>query len=512
MAAPDDLFGGADDAAHDAGHAGGHPPKFAKQALTFDDVLLVPAESSVLPAEVSTATRLTPRIELAIPIVSAAMDTVTESRLAIAIARAGGIGIVHRNLSIDDQVAEVDKVKRSQSGMIVDPVTLRAEALVTDALGVMERYHISGVPITDAEGRLVGLLTNRDLRFIEDIDQPIANVMRRPPLVTAPLGTTLEQAKDILWKNRIEKLPIVDDQGFLKGLITVKDIKKQAEHPHSTQDASGRLRVGAAVGVGPDALERAERLVDAGVDVLVVDTAHGHSHAVLDAVKRIKGAFEIEVIAGNVATGEAVDALAGAGADAVKLGVGPGSICTTRVVAGVGVPQLTAIHDGAVAAARHGITVVADGGIQYSGDIAKAIAAGAHSVMIGSLLAGVDESPGDVVLHQGERFKEYRGMGSMGAMKGRSFSKDRYFQGEIVDSDKLVPEGIEGRVAYKGPVTNVVFQLVGGLRTAMGYCGTPTIADMRAHARFVRISNAGLRESHPHDITITKEAPNYGRW
>jgi IMP dehydrogenase len=509
MAASDGPLGGPDDVAHAGDDL---PPKFAKQGLTFDDVLLVPAESSVLPAEVSTAARLTPQIELAIPIVAAAMDTVTESRLAIAIARAGGIGIVHRNLSVDDQVAEVDKVKRNQSGMIVDPVTLPAEALVTDALAVMERYHISGVPITDGEGRLVGLLTNRDLRFIEEVDQPIAKVMRRPPLVTAPLGTTLEQAKDILWQNRIEKLPIVDDQGFLKGLITVKDIKKQVQHPHSTQDDQGRLRVGAAVGVGPDALERAERLVDAGVDVLVVDTAHGHSIAVLDVVKQIKGAFEVEVIAGNVATGGAVDALAGAGADAVKIGVGPGSICTTRVVAGVGVPQLTAIYDAAVAAERHGVTVIADGGIQYSGDIAKAVASGADAVMIGSLLAGVDESPGEVVLHQGERYKEYRGMGSMGAMKGRSYSKDRYFQGEIVDADKLVPEGIEGRVAYKGPVANVLFQLVGGLRTAMGYCGTPTVADMKQHARLVRITNAGLRESHPHDVTITKEAPNYGSW
>ncbi len=508
MAASDGPF------PEDSPAAGGgpYPEKFAKQGLTFDDVVLVPAESAVLPSEVSTATRLTPRIDLSIPVVSAAMDTVTESRLAIAIARAGGLGVVHRNLSIDDQVAEVDKVKRNQSGMIVDPVTLRAEALVTDALAVMERYHISGVPITDGEGHLVGLLTNRDLRFIENVDQPIANVMRRPPLVTAPLGTTLEQAKEILWQHRIEKLPIVDDDGFLKGLITVKDIKKQAEHPHSTQDEQGRLRVGAAVGVGPDALDRAERLVAAGVDVLVVDTSHGHSLAVLDAVKQIKGAFEVEVIAGNVATGEAVDALAGVGADGVKIGVGPGSICTTRVVAGVGVPQLTAVYDGAVAAARHGITVVADGGIQYSGDIAKAVAAGADSVMIGSLLAGVDESPGDVVLHQGERFKEYRGMGSMGAMKGRSYSKDRYFQGEVVDSGKLVPEGIEGRVAYKGPVSNVIYQLVGGLRTAMGYCGAGTVADMQAHARFVRITNAGLRESHPHDITITKEAPNYGSW
>jgi IMP dehydrogenase len=358
----------------------------------------------------------------------------------------------------------------------------------------------------------VGLLTNRDLRFIDVVDQPIANVMRRPPLVTAPLGTTLEQAKDILWQHRIEKLPIVDDAGMLRGLITVKDIKKQTDHPLATQDEKGRLRVGAAVGVGPDALERAERLVDAGVDLLVVDTAHGHSLAVIDVVKQVKGAFEVEVIAGNVATAEAVDALADVGADAVKLGVGPGSICTTRVVAGVGVPQLTAIHDGAEAAARRGVTLVADGGIQYSGDIAKALAAGADAVMLGSLLAGVDESPGEVVLHQGERYKEYRGMGSMGAMKARSFSKDRYFQGDVVDTDKLVPEGIEGRVAYKGPVSNVIHQLMGGLRAAMGYTGSATVADLQAHARFVRITNAGLRESHPHDITITKEAPNYGSW
>jgi len=334
--------------------------------------------------------------------------------------------------------------------------------------------------------------------------------MRHPPLVTAPLGTTLEQAKDILWQHRIEKLPIVDDDNFLKGLITVKDIKKQTEHPHATKDEQGRLRVSAAVGVGPDALERAERLVDAGVDLLVVDTAHGHSRAVLDVVKQVKGAFDIEVIAGNVATGEAVDALVSAGADAIKTGIGPGSICTTRVVAGVGVPQVTAIYDCAVAAARYGVTVVADGGIQYSGDIAKAIAAGAHTVMLGSLLAGVDESPGEVVLHQGERFKEYRGMGSMGAMKARSFSKDRYFQGDVVDTDKLVPEGIEARVAYKGPLSGVLYQLVGGLRAAMGYTGTATIAELQQSSRFIRITGAGLRESHPHDVTITKEAPNYG--
>jgi IMP dehydrogenase len=455
---------------------------------------------------------LTPAIDLAIPIVSAAMDTVTEAPLAIALARAGGIGIVHRNLSIADQVAEVDKVKRSQSGMIVEPVTLPAEALVSDALAVMARYHISGVPITDPAGHLVGLLTNRDLRFIEDVEQPIGNVMRRPPLVTAPLGTTLEDAKDILWRHRIEKLPIVDDQGLLKGLITVKDIKKRTDFPHATQDEKGRLRVGAAIGVGPDALERAERLVDAGVDVLVVDTAHGHSRAVLDIVKQVTGALPVEVIAGNVATADAVDALVGAGADGVKAGVGPGSICTTRVVAGVGVPQVTATYDCAVAAARHGATVIADGGIQYSGDLAKAIAAGADTVMLGGLLAGVDESPGDVVLHQGERYKEYRAMGSMGAMKARSFSKDRYFQGDVIDTDKLVPEGIEGRVAYKGPVANVLYQLVGGLRAAMGYCGAPSIADLQRSARFVRITGAGLRESHPHDITITKEAPNYGSW
>ncbi|HEV7758918.1 MAG TPA: IMP dehydrogenase [Acidimicrobiales bacterium] len=489
---------------------GGIAAKFAKEGLTFDDVLLVPSESSVLPSQVSTSTRLTPGIELAIPVVSAAMDTVTEAPLAIALARAGGIGIVHRNLSIDDQVNQVDKVKRSQSGMIVDPVTLRAESLVTDALEIMERYHISGVPIVDADGRLVGLLTNRDLRFIENVDQPIANVMRKPPLVTAPLGTTLEQAKDILWQHRIEKLPIVDGDGLLRGLITVKDIKKRTDHPHATHDGQGRLRVGAAVGVGPDALERAERLVAAGVDVLVVDTAHGHSLGVIEVVKQVRSTFDVELIAGNVATAEAVDALAGAGAHAIKIGVGPGSICTTRVVAGVGVPQVTAIYDCAVAAARHGVSIVADGGIHYSGDVAKAIAAGADTVMLGSLLAGVDESPGEVVLHQGERFKEYRGMGSMGAMKARSFSKDRYFQGDVVDTDKLVPEGIEGRVAYKGPVSNVIYQLVGGLRAAMGYCGAGSLTELQERGRFVRITGAGLRESHPHDITITKEAPNYG--
>ena len=486
------------------------PEKFAKEGLTFDDVLLVPAESNVLPANVTTGTRLTPKIELSIPIVSAAMDTVTEAQLAIVMARAGGIGIIHRNLSILDQVSEVDRVKRSQSGMIADPVTLPPTALVADALELMARYHISGVPIADAEGHLLGLLTNRDLRFAEGgDDRSIAEVMRRPPLVTAPVGTTLEQAKAKLWEHRIEKLPIVDDDGKLRGLITIKDITKAAEFPHATVDERGRLRVGAAVGVGAEGLDRAEALVDAGVDVLVVDSAHGHNQGVLDTVKEVKSRFDVEVIAGNIATGEAVDALVGAGADAVKAGIGPGSICTTRVIAGVGMPQVTTIYDCAVAAARHGITVIADGGVQQSGDIAKAIAAGADSVMLGSMLAGVDESPGEVVFDHGERFKEYRGMGSLGAMKTRSFSKDRYFQGDVTEEPKLVPEGIEGRVPYKGPLSGVLYQMVGGLRAAMGYTGCGTVAELKERARFVRISAAGLRESHPHDITITKQSPNY---
>jgi IMP dehydrogenase len=487
------------------------PAKFVKAGLTFDDVLLLPAESSVLPSEVNTGSRLTPSIELRLPIVSAAMDTVTEARLAIAMARAGGIGIVHRNLSIVDQASEVDKVKRSQSGMIVDPVTLTADALVADALTLMEHYHISGVPIVDGDQRLVGILTNRDLRFVGDVEQPIEHVMRKPPLVTASPGTTLEEAKELFWQHRIEKLPVIDDDGRLCGLITVKDIKKRTQYPDSTHDDKGRLRCGAAVGTGPDTLERAEALVAAGVDVLVVDTAHGHSRGVLDVIKEVKSRFDVEVIAGNIATAEAAEALIGVGADAIKVGIGPGSICTTRIVAGVGVPQLTAIYDSAEVAHRHGAMVIADGGLQFSGDVAKAIAAGADTVMLGGMLAGVDESPGEVVLHQGERFKEYRGMGSMGAMKTRSFSKDRYFQGDVDDADKLVPEGIEGRVAYKGPLSNVVYQLSGGLRAAMGYCGTETITDMQERARFVRITGASLRESHPHDVTITKEAPNYNR-
>jgi IMP dehydrogenase len=484
--------------------------KFGKEGLTFDDVLLVPAESRVLPNEVSTATQLTRGITIEIPIVSAAMDTVTEARLAIALAREGGLGIVHRNLSIDAQMAEVDKVKRSESGMIVEPVTLPRNALVSDALDLMATYHISGVPITDDEGTLVGILTNRDLRFAPDATQPVSALMTSRDLVTAPVGTTLAEAEAILHRHKIEKLPVVDSDGVLKGLITVKDIQKRIEFPKATKDAQGRLRVGAAVGVGTDAWERATALVDAGVDVLVVDTAHGHSSSVPEMVRRIKTELDVEVIAGNVATAEATEALIEAGADAVKLGVGPGSICTTRVVAGVGVPQITAIYDGASAAARHGVPLIADGGMTSSGDIAKAIAAGADSIMAGSLLAGTDESPGDVVLHQGERFKEYRGMGSLGAMRARGSSRDRYFQGDVEDVDKLVPEGIEGRVPYKGPVTAILHQLVGGLRQAMGYCGAATIAEMKG-AQFVRITAAGLRESHPHDVTITKEAPNYRR-
>jgi IMP dehydrogenase len=481
--------------------------KFSREGLTFDDVLLVPAESQVLPNDVSTATRLTRDIQIEIPIVSAAMDTVTEARLAIALAREGGIGIVHRNLSIEAQVAEVDKVKRSESGMIVEPVTLPRGALVSDALALMARYHISGVPITDDDGKLVGILTNRDLRFAPDASQPVSALMTAEGLVTAPVGTTLREAEAILHRHKIEKLPVVDAEGRLRGLITVKDIQKRIEFPNATKDDQGRLRVGAAIGVGPDAWERAGALVEAGVDVLVVDTAHGHSASVPQMVERVKSEWDTQVIAGNVATAEATEALEAAGADAVKIGVGPGSICTTRVVAGVGVPQITAIYDCARVAS---VPIIADGGMTSSGDIAKAIAAGADSVMAGSLLAGTDESPGEVVLQQGERFKEYRGMGSLGAMRGRSFSKDRYFQGDVEDVDELVPQGIEGRVPYKGRLQPVVHQLVGGLRQAMGYCGAETIEELKG-SRFVRITGAGLRESHPHDLTITKEAPNYRR-
>ncbi len=484
--------------------------KFGQEGLTFDDVLLVPASSHVLPNDVSTRARVTRSIDLAIPIVSAAMDTVTEARLAIALAREGGIGVVHRNLPIEAQVAEIDKVKRSESGMIVEPVTLFPDAPVRAALELMSRYKVSGVPITDDGGVLVGILTNRDLRFENDVDQPVSALMTSRNLVTAPVGTTLAEAEEILHRNKIEKLPVVDADGRLRGLITVKDIQKKIEFPEATKDDQGRLRVAAAVGVGPDALERAEALAAAGSDVIVVDTAHGHSQGVIEMVRQIKDAVAVELVAGNIATADAARTLLDAGADALKVGIGPSGICTTRVVAGVGVPQISAIHDVVSVAAPEAVPVVADGGITSSGDVAKAIAAGADTIMAGSLLAGTEESPGDVVFSQGERFKEYRGMGSLGAMKARGFSKDRYFQGDVEDVEKLVPEGIEGRVPYKGPLAPVLHQLVGGLRQAMGYCGAATIDEMK-QARFIRITSAGLRESHPHDVTITKEAPNYRR-
>lgn len=489
----------------------GWQEKFGKQGLTFDDVLLLPAASSVLPGDVGTQTRFTREVTLNLPISSAAMDTVTEARLAIALAREGGIGVIHRNLSVADQAIEVDKVKRSESGMITDPITLGPDDALRAALTVMSTYHISGIPITQ-DGRLVGILTNRDLRFNDSLDVPIRELMTRDRLVTAPVGTTLEQARDIFYRHKIEKLPVVDEHGMLKGLITVKDIQKKMQYPLATKDSQGRLRVAAAVGVGPDMLERCEALLAEDVDTLVVDTSHGHSGMVIEGVRRITRTFgtRVQVAAGNVATTEATLALIEAGVDAVKVGVGPGSICTTRVVAGTGVPQITAIYDCARAAAPFGVPIIGDGGIQYSGDVAKAIAAGADSVMLGGLLAGVDESPGELIIAQGERYKDYRGMGSVGAMKRRSFSKDRYFQAEVTDEAQLIAEGIEGRVPYKGPLANVIFQLAGGLRQAMGYCGALTIEDLKTQARFIRITSAGLRESHPHDIIITKEAPNYG--
>ena len=483
--------------------------KFGVQGFSFDDVLLLPNYSSVVPKDVSTSTRITRSIELAIPIISSPMDTVTEARLAIALAREGGLGVVHRNMSIEAQADEVDKVKRSESGMIVDPITLRPSEPMTRALEVMEKYHISGVPITDETGRLVGILTNRDLRFADDTALPIGDLMTSKDLVTVPVGTTLEEGRAVLHRHRIEKLPVVDGNGRLRGLITVKDIQKKQQFPNATKDGQGRLRVGAAVGVGKDAEDRVAALLDKEVDLIVVDTAHGHTQAVIEMVRMIKRASSVQVLAGNVATTEGVMDLVDAGADGLRVGIGPGAICTTRVVSGAGVPQLTAIFDCAEAAARVGSYVIADGGIQYSGDIAKAIGAGADAVMLGSLLAGVDESPGEIMLNQGERYKEYRGMGSLGAMKARGYSRDRYHQEDTQNDAKLVPEGIEGRVPYKGPLANVIYQLIGGLRSGMGYVGAGSIADMKAKARFVQVTSAGIRESHPHDVVITKEAPNY---
>ncbi len=475
--------------------------KFAMEGLTFDDVLILPAASSVLPRDASTQTRLTRTISINIPIISAAMDTVTEGRLAIALAREGGIGIIHRNSSIEDQAQEVDKVKRSESGMITDPITLEPSASLREALAAMQRFHISGIPITE-HGKLVGILTNRDIRFESMLDRPISELMTRDHLVTVPVGTTLEEARDSLHRYKIEKLPVVDEHGMLKGLITIKDIQKKILYPNAAKDEYGRLRVGAAVGVGPDTDERCAALIEEGVDLLVVDTSHAHSHMVIETVARVKDRFgrQVQLMAGNVVTAEATEALIEAGADAVKVGIGPGAICTTRVIAGVGIPQITAIYECARAARPYDVPVVGDGGIQYSGDIAKAIAAGAHTVMLGSLLAGVDESPGELIISHGERFKDYRGMGSIAAMKQRSYSKDRYFQGDTVDESLLIAEGIEARVPYKGMLGPLIHQLVGGLRQSMGYAGCATIAEMQEKTRFVRITSAGLRESHPHDV------------
>jgi len=476
-------------------------------ALTFDDVLLVPMKSEVLPAQVDLRTKFSAGITLNIPIVSAAMDTVTDANLAIALAREGGIGVIHRNMTIDEQAAEVDMVKRSESGMISNPITLRPDALVAEALGLMARFKISGVPITDETGRLVGILTNRDLRFLERTDIPVSEIMTRDKLITVPEGTTLDEAKGVLLKNRIEKLPVVDAGFKLRGLITVKDIKKRMEHPYACKDERGRLRVAAAVGVSKETMDRAAGLIAAGVDALVVDSAHGHSKGVLDTVARLKERFPAcELVAGNVVTAEGARDLMKAGADAVKVGVGPGSICTTRVIAGVGVPQVTAIMQCRKVCEEAGVPIIADGGIKYSGDIAKAIAAGAHSVMIGSLFGGTEESPGEHVLYEGRSYKVYRAMGSLAAMK--QGSRDRYFQ-EGVEAQKLVPEGIEGRIPYRGSLRATVFQLCGGLRSGMGYCGSRNIEDLRTKTHFVRITYAGLIESHPHDVTITKEAPNY---
>ncbi|MFC1799959.1 IMP dehydrogenase [Candidatus Eisenbacteria bacterium] len=477
------------------------------EALTFDDVLLLPARSDVLPSQVDIRTRLTRNISLNIPIVSAAMDTVTDAGLAIAIAREGGIGFIHKNMGIEEQAAEVDRVKRSESGMITNPFTLGPDASVAQALELMARFKISGVPITDRTGKLVGILTNRDLRFNQRTDVPVSEMMTSEGLITVPEGTTLEEAKGVLHENRIEKLPVVDKDFKLKGRITVKDIKKKIEYPRACSDDKGRLRVGAAVGVSADTDERVRALVGAGADVITVDSAHGHSTGVLRTVEKIKTDFEgIDIVGGNVVTADAVKALVKAGVDAVKVGIGPGSICTTRVVAGVGLPQVTAIMDCRRAADDAGIPLIADGGVKYSGDVVKAIAAGAHAVMIGSLFAGTEESPGELVLYDGRSYKVYRAMGSLSAMKDGS--SDRYFQ-EGVDQRKLVPEGIEGRVPYRGPLSATVFQLVGGLRAGMGYCGTPDIESLRTRAEFVRITSSGLIESHPHDINITKEAPNY---
>ncbi len=481
--------------------------KIVYEGLTFDDVLLLPDYSEVLPREADLHTRLTRNITLNIPIISAAMDTVTEAEMAIAVAREGGIGIIHKNLSVEAQALEVDRVKRSESGMIHDPITLTPDNTIREAQRIMARYRISGIPIVEKR-QLVGIVTNRDLRFETNLDQPLRNVMRSENLITVPEGTSLEEAKKVLQQHRIEKLLVVDQQGNLKGLITVKDIQKKEKYPNACKDELGRLRVGAAIGVGDHELERADALIQAGVDVLVIDTAHGHSRGVIEMVRKVKKVFpDVQLIAGNIATYDAARALVDAGVDAVKVGIGPGSICTTRVVTGVGVPQISAIMEVRRALADTDVPLIADGGIKHTGDIAKAIAAGADTVMIGGLFAGAEESPGETILLDGRRYKQVRGMGSIGAMT--QGSKDRYFQGDVKEPEKLVPEGIEGRVPYSGPVSDTIFQMVGGLRSAMGYTGCRTIAEMQQKARFIKVSPAGVRESHPHDVIITKESPNY---
>ncbi len=478
--------------------------KFGKQGLTFDDVLLIPAHSNVLPRDVDVRTHLTKNITLNIPVMSAGMDTVTEAEMAIAIAREGGIGVIHKNMSIDEQAREVKLVKRSEHGIIVDPIYLAPDNTLSDADELMNKYHISGVPITE-NGKLVGIITNRDMRFETDLSRSISEIMTSKGLVTAPENTTMEEAKGILQAHRIEKLPLVDSEGHLKGLITIRDIEKMRKFPHSNKDADGRLMVAAAIGVTADVEDRVEALLDAKADALVIDTAHGHSEGVLETIRKLRYDFpNLELIAGNVATYEATKALIEAGVSAVKVGIGPGSICTTRIIAGIGVPQITAIYDCARAAEGTGIPIIADGGIQYSGDIAKALGAGASCVMLGNLLAGTEEAPGEMIIYQGKNYKSYRGMGSLGAMQ--SGSKDRYFQ---QNAKKLVPEGIEGRIPYKGHVSDVLFQLIGGLRAAMGYCGAKDIKAMNEETQFIQITGAGLRESHPHDVSITKEAPNY---
>lgn len=479
--------------------------KFNKEGLTFDDVLLVPRKSEVLPKEVDVSTRLSSNVKLNVPLISAGMDTVTEAALAIAMAREGGVGIIHKNMLIEQQAEEVDRVKRSESGVITNPFSLSADHLVSDAEEVMGKFRISGVPIVDDEHKLIGILTNRDLRFVHDYSIKISDVMTRDNLVTAPVGTTLQEAEVILQQHKIEKLPLVDENNVLKGLITIKDIEKAIQFPNAAKDAQGRLLVGAAVGISKDTFERTEALVNAGVDLITVDSAHGHHINILDAVAELRRRYpDLTIMAGNVATGEATRALIEAGASIVKVGIGPGSICTTRVIAGIGVPQITAIYDCATVGREYGVPIIADGGIKYSGEITKAIAAGASAVMLGSLFAGTEESPGDSEIYQGRKYKVYRGMGSLAAMK--QGSKDRYFQD---DDKKLVPEGIEGRVAYKGPLADTITQLIGGLRSGMGYCGTKTLEELRNDTEFVRITGAGLRESHPHDVQITKEAPNY---